>query len=278
MTHNEGYYAPWVREIWTMNGLSEPRYVSRLNNEIVNIRENVRVNASREIPAVEVVPAHSRTLAIVGGGPSLKDYLVTLQLAKARGAEVWALNGAYPWLVERALTPNGFVMLDSRRENVVFINNPQPETVHYLASQVHPDCFEALAGFDVRKWTGWFWGIDDPNQIVIEGGATVGLKAICLAYILGYRKFQLYGFDSSYADGENHAYPQPMNAAESMTEVVLKGKRFTAAKWMVSQVREFHALARLLNDRGCEVDLCCDGLLRAASEASNDAAPLKQVI
>ncbi len=118
----------------------------------------------------------------------------------------------------------------------------------------------ALADHKARKWTAWGWGIED--DIVVGGGATVGMKAICLAYVLGYRKFKLFGYDSSYLDGENHAWRQPLNDGEGITEVVVRGVRFTAAKWMVRQVREFQEMSREMLARGCEFEVFGSGLFQ----------------
>lgn len=249
----------WVPEMWTMNGLSVPRYTSALNNEIASIRENVAINSARDIPKIEKGEPKKRPVVIVGGGPSLRHSLLDIVLEQAKGAEVWALNGVHDYLISKGIIPDAMVMLDSREQNITFLQNPMVGVRYYLATQVHPTVFEAMEGYDVVKWTKWFWGVQD--EIIVDGGCSVGATAPALAYVLGFRDMHLYGFDSSYEDGENHAYPQPMNASESMTEVVVHGQRFTAAKWMVAQVRDFQQLASGLVSLGCTLEIFGTGLL-----------------
>lgn len=257
----------WVPEIWTMDGLAEPRYVSKLNNDITAIRANVETNKENAIPAIKPVAAHTGVVCIVGGGPSLADDLVNLQFARHYGAEIWALNGVHDYLIDRRIIPDAMVMLDSRPENAGFVCKPHYAVQYMIATQCDPTVFAKLECYDVRKWTAWAWGIED--DVIIGGGATVGLKAMCLAYVLGYRRFKIFGFDSSYRATENHAYRQPMNDTEAMTDVVVQGERFTSAKWMVRQVREFQDQAKTLMDSGCTIEVYGSGLLPAVCRAAN---------
>lgn len=249
----------WVPQMWTMQGLAEPRFFSVMNNDIASVKANVAENSAFPCPSIALVPAHGRMLALVGGGPSLSANMIELQLMKARGYDLWALNGTHDWLIGHSIIPDAMVMLDSREQNISFVNNPNAAVRYYIATQCHPSVFRKLAGFDVRKWTAWGWGIS--AEVVIGGGATVGMKALCLAYVLGYRRFQLFGYDSSYLDGANHAYPQPMNDGEEMADVVVQGRQFTAAKWMMRQVREFQEMSAQMMARGCEFEIFGDGLL-----------------
>lgn len=256
----------WVPELWTMNGLAEPRYFSVLNNEIDAVRSNVKANQIASVGGINLQAEHGRSLCIVGGGPSLASSLFDLQMARVQGDEIWALNGAHDWLIERGIIPDAMVLLDSRAASLQFIQNPHPSVRYYIATQCDPNAFDILSGFDVRKWTAWSWGIED--NVVVGGGATVGLKSICLAYVLGFRKFKLFGYDSSYRDGENHAWRQPLNDGEALTEVIVKGQRFTAAKWMVRQVREFQDQSREMMSRNCEFEVFGDGLLQHVCRVS----------
>ena len=51
---------------------------------------------------------------------------------------------------------------------------------------------------------------DKPVHL-IGGGTTVGLLAMSLAFLRGFRKIHLYGFDSCYRGDEHHAYAQNLN-------------------------------------------------------------------
>jgi uncharacterized Rossmann fold enzyme len=253
--------------MWTMAGFAIPRYTSVLNNDIVNIRAHVAANKRADVPAVESVKAHGRPLIICAGGPSLADSLPSIQLERTRtGADLWALNGAHDYLIDRGIVPSHMVMLDSRLECVdAFLRYPLSSCEYLIATQCHPFAFERLAHYRLRRWTGWYWGVED--DVIIGGGATVGLKSIALAATMGYRHIRLFGYDSSYRNGEHHAYPQPLNEHDLRVDVVLYGRKFTCARWMAKQVVEFLAMSAVLTrEWGCTIEIApSDGLLPFAA-------------
>lgn len=262
----------WVPEMWTMHGLAIPRYTSQLNNDILTIRNNVEVNASRrEVPGIEEAGAHTRPLIIAAGGPSLAEHLTTIQLMRVQdNAELWVVNGVHDYMLDHGIVPDKMVMLDSRLQCVsAFLSRPRHDVEYLIATQCDPAAFDVLRLFNVRRWTGWYWGVEKLDERWIGGGATVGLKSIALAATLGYRDIRLFGYDSSYRDTANHAYPQPMNDDDLKVDVVVKGRKFVAARWMVKQVVEFLAQAATLTEHwGCEFRIYGDGLLPwAAAQA-----------
>lgn len=276
------FKSPWVPEMWSMGGLAIPRYTSVLNNDIVAIRANVTANVANDVPRIDLAPAHDGTLIIAAGGPSLASSLPAISLARARGATLWAVNGVHDYLIDRGIVPDAMVMLDSRKACVdAFLSRPHSEVEYLIATQCDPSAFERLDGSwmasdpVVRKWTGWYWGVETMDDRYIGGGATVGLKSIALGYVLGYRRFMLFGYDSSYLDGADHAYPQPMNANDLRVDVVLKGRKFTAARWMAKQVVEFLGMAAALTALGCEIQIHGDGLLPMAARIAGEAEQRK---
>src|SRR5690606_31481313 len=88
---------------------------------------------------------------------------------------------------------------------------------------------------------------------LVPGGGTVGLRAIALAWLSGYRNIHVYGMDSSYRDGEHHAYSQTMNDGEMMQTAILGDKTYSCATWMVRQAMEFQKLYRHLEKEGVKI-------------------------
>lgn len=234
-------------------------------------------NARLGIPLVKSLPAHDRHAVLVGGGPSLKRYLQRLKARAKNGQTIFALNNSAKWLLENGIEPHYQVILDARAGNKSFI---APLKVAYLfASQVHPSLFEDVEG-DVLLWHPQWREEQDvfdkslpddtPEHALIGGGLTVGLSAMALAYTLGYRKLHLFGYDSSFEDGESHAYkqhdPNPQNAP---VEVTHTGQKFISSLAMVGQAESFQKLADDLIDLGCIITLDCDGLLPYLSAQSS---------
>ena len=246
-------------------------FESKLNTATATMIEQAEQNLKRKYPLFVEQPEHAGTAIIVGGGPSLKDQLQTMRMHKQRGGIVFALNGAHDWLLEHGIMPDLHVLLDARQENVRFVQEPKKLITYLVAAQCHPDVFEALKGQNVITWVschdtpendkllaGKFPGIP---LTMIGGGATVGLKTLNLAYLWGFRKFQIFGMDSSYQGKENHAYKQSLNDGESRMAIHAAGKDFICAPWMAKQATEFQRQYRQLVGLGCKIKVHGEGLL-----------------
>ena len=227
-----------------------------------------KANLARGLPLFIGQEAHKAKLCIVGGAPSLKDTLPSLQFLRGRGALVLALNNTHDWLAERGIVPDLHVMLDARRENAEFVRRPNKGTTYLIAAQCHPDVFDALAGHEVITWVADVPGmralaesIKDKPLGLVGGGSTVGLKAMALAYLWGFRWLGLFGFDSCYSGLSHHAYPQSLNDMESVVHVLRGGKRFACAPWMHAQAEDFHHDAQALLERGCSIKTYGEGLI-----------------
>lgn len=259
----------WVDLVWRKNGMRAARFIPGLNVAVDQALAQIRENAKRDLPWHLQGPAHKGVAVLVGGGPSLAESVGHIRARKARGQKIFALNGAHDYLIGRKIVPDYLVMLDARAENVRFVANPHPGVKYLIASMCHPSVIDALAGQDVTLWHPDMDGIipllapyaEDKPIGLIGGGNTVGLKAMCLVHEMGFRRQHLYGFDSSYRDGENHAYRQALNDGEQVSEVIVAGRAFRAAPWMMNQVRLFQRQAQALLALGSDVEVHGDGLL-----------------
>jgi hypothetical protein len=242
-------------------------YVSRLNNTEQKMLEQAEINLARDTRLFIEQEGHNGKALIVGGGPSLDDTLLSLAVAQKQGGHIFALNGVHDFLIERGITPDYMVLLDTREENLSFLKKPNKAVKYLIASQCHPSIFEALEGYEVIQWTADMDGIEEVMKksgrakMSVGGGATVGMKAMYLSYLLGYRDLHFYGFDSSYRGSDNHAYKQALNDSEARIEVVANGRKFVCAPWMAKQAMEFQKQVRKLVERGCEISVHGDGLI-----------------
>lgn len=263
---------PWVAREWGGPLLAPIQFIDGMNNDLGTMLAQVRENMRLRLPWIALpqdAPALDQPAVIVGGGPSLAKTLPYIAMARQMGgARIFALNGAHDYLIERGIVPDDMVLLDSREENIGFVQRPR-QAVRYLINVVcHPGVFAALRGYNVHGWAcdmdgmqDIMRGVEDRPITLVGGGATVGLKTMIIAYLLGHRKIEFHGFDSCYAGDENHAYPQPMNAGESRMDVVVAGRSFVCAPWMAKQAVEFQQWARTLASKGCTFAVYGDGLI-----------------
>lgn len=254
----------WVPQVWKKGGLCRADLVSICNTAEEARTANIRSALAREIPWLQMAEPHDGHVAIIAGGPSMADMLGEISWRKSIGQNLWAVNGTAAFLRDKGLTPDAHVIVDARPENRGFLNGAAPQTIHYLASQCDPALFEGVEL--ATLWHANTPGIDkilegERETPLIGGGSTVGLQALAIAYVLGYRKIHLYGFDSSYRGDTHHAYPQSMNADERVVTAVIGERTFHAAPWMVQQAEEFMTTATELESDGTIITVHGTGLL-----------------
>lgn len=266
----------WVPGVWRVNGFTAPPKLDGMNVSDDFAYDNIAANVTRNLEWFSGFGKQDRACVIVGGGPSMRDSLQAIKDHKRRGARIVTVNNALSYLHDRSITPDAHIMLDARPENAAFVENA-PKTVRYfLASQVHPRVFDALEGHNVCLWHSGMhdgerlmeivkpWFDDGPDQrpvVFVPGGGTVGLRALNLAWLSGYRKIHLYGFDSCYHDDAHHAYAQPLNDGDSTMMVALADKQYRCAPWMVRQAMEFQENYRALTAQGIKIFVHGRGLV-----------------
>lgn len=241
--------------------------------------DNVRVNIARRLPEVRLTAAHDGHAVLVGGGPSVVGDIEEIRQRKEQGQTVFGLNGAARWLHENGITPDFGVILDPRPENERFLGGFGCRWL--LASQCHPALVAACP-----NPTLWHFGllgdavsrVLPPGAQMVGGGITVGLTAMGLAYVMGYRQMHLYGYDSSEAEGEIHAYDQAETAAEGRRSIAwVAGRSFVTNPAMFDQAIKFEPWARTLIEEGVLITVHGDGLLPAiAHEMQRAAAALQE--
>lgn len=259
----------WVPEVWKIGGLTRAELDTVANTENAVLFANVKANAARDLPWLTRQKQHDGHAVIVGGGPSVEGKVEEIRWRQSLGQQVWALNGSARWLRKNGIGVDVHVIVDARYDNVRFVQDPRQETTYLIASQCHAAVFALLSNNDVVVWHSNAPGIeevikgDERSSILIGGGSTVGLSAMVIASVLGYRYIHLYGFDSSVVPDAHHAYPQEGNDADIIVDVMVEdGTKFRATPWMVQQAEEFRELADFLTNQGVEViTVAGDGLL-----------------
>jgi len=247
-------------------GTSEPLVipVTLLCNTDDEIRKNnIRTNSRKPLPWLKQAAAHDRPAIICGSGPSLRDNTDELLTWAKAGAAIIAINGAAKWINQIGIVPTYQIIIDARRENHVLLGDAK----HYLlASQCHPDLVDAVD--DVTLVHMLWEHLDeclpsyDQDYAVVGAAASAGPVGCFIAYTIGHRNLQLYGFDSSHKTvGDSHAVRQPMNDGEPCAQVHWNGKTYLASLVMKQQAEQFINVRSALQDVGCSVTVHGTGLL-----------------
>lgn len=267
----------WVPQVWKIGGAARPDFISECNTLRSTIIDNIKTALVLGNPILShQKPENAGHAVIVGGAPSIKNFIYDLKGRQGDGQQIVALNNSWDWLEKNGIPVNYHVMLDARAENENFI--PKSEAIQKLyATQCHPnvtrraDCLWNALILDIvpifDKTNNMFW---------IGAGTTVGVRAIFLLYVMGYRAFHIYGFDSCYEGENGHAYEQMLNAGERIIDVEICGRKFKAAGWMITQMHDFLEAAAHLTSLGCTFSIHGDGMLQHACRVGLDVSPAGQ--
>ena len=179
------------------------------------------------IPFVKESPAHGRTLAIVGGGPSVAGVVEEL---RAFDGEIWAINGACSFLRERGIEST-FISVDPHE---IVLKWAQGARRAMLCTRVAPAVFALLKDVDVRIFD---IAHDVPDGVhCCSSTASLGFD---LATDLGYRTVIWYGCEGSWAGStaENannaqdftHDYLEPSEKRDERMVVLCGGVEYLTA-------------------------------------------------
>ena len=241
------------------------------NDEIKN---NIHYSLSLGLTELGLSPCkHDGTFVIVGSGPTLKHHIKDIIKEQQAGRPVCAINGAADYITERKIIPNLFLTTDPRAmpQNLKYRNR---STVYLVASRCHPDTLNSVVEIDKGKnvmlWHAW---MDKPetdellklNKIGIGGGTTSGLRAINVAYVMGFRKVHMYGMDSCLSDeGEKRVMDGKMSDEVKTIDVIVGGRRFICNMAMAQQADDFQSIYDIMPDM--KITSFGDGLISAIIE------------
>lgn len=134
-------------------------------------------------------PSGSGPLAIVGGGPSVRDHIETL---RNWPGDIWAINGAFHFLLSHGIEATFYTVCPNPgTPSLADLAKGARRAV--VAAHCEPELFEALKAAEVSKIV---CSLPGPTSAVAATYA--GLKA-------GYDRFTLFGCEGSY-DGGGYAY------------------------------------------------------------------------
>lgn len=213
---------------------------------------NLKSSLARGFPIVQDVPEREGALAIIGSGPSVADNLERL---RDWPGHLWAINGAYDYLLHNDIVPEGFIGLDPLPGLTEYVQNAQAYTTFYLASTCDPAVFDALDGHNIHMWhaCGEDSSVFPPGDKVVYGGTTAACRAPFLAMALGWRDITLFGMDSSYSQSGPYCYQwgtYKEDVDQPVLKVVINGEGpFYTEVGMLKQVAQLGVMLTMFNQK-----------------------------
>jgi hypothetical protein len=251
--------------------------------------DNIRSAMLRGLPSVVPLPAHDKVMSLCCYGPSLLD---SIDRIKREQGDVYTVSGAHAVLIERGIVPMGHIESDPRPHKAACIGTPHPGVCYFLSSACNREVFDTLQGQE--RWLFHVTSSASESRLIasmesgqraftIDGGTNVGMSAIGLGTVLGYRLFSIHGMDCSFRADHNilhwprdrdmpedfrqrvhcHAGAHP-NEDQMLMRVWLNDKPFITSAQMMQGAQDFLATYNVL--RHCRFQVHGDGYLPALME------------
>jgi hypothetical protein len=219
--------------------------------ETSKVVANIAANSARNLPPIENLPEwRDRTpLALVGGGPSLRDTLDELRTFE----NVMTCGSSHDYVTQAGIKPRWAVASDPDPIMANYLRHPCRGTRYLIASTCDAAVFDALAGHDVVLWhpadeekSPATWG--DTQKLLINGGCTVFTRAMMIALCFGYQNLHLFGADNCVGE-RHHAYDFTTDEEQigKLFPIRLEGsdRVFTMAGYMIAQLFDFKNMMKM---------------------------------
>lgn len=191
----------------------------------------------------ELEPGPVVPLAIVGGGPTINQYVERLQ---NWSGDVWAINGAFGWCRDNGIDAT-FVSVDPHPIVAKWAEGAKRAILH---KQCPAEVFDVLRGADVTLFDA-----NGCSGTTVAAAITAGAKT-------RHESVRVFGCESCYQPGQSHAY-QNEDRPEQMI-VSAGGQFYFTAPDLYFQAQKLAELIRSLDGYVVEES---GGLLRAFIES-----------
>lgn len=213
---------------------------------------NIRSALARGLPELTPAPtSHDGTFVCVASGWSMPSFIDEIRAQREMGRPIVAVKAAHDYLCDHGIDPDIWVNLDPR-DRTNGIQKANNHTVYFVASRCPPITFDHLKDRKIMLWHSWSDGPEckalPGGKLAIGGGTTSGMRAINIGYLLGYRKFVLYGYDScNDAEGKKR-FTGEMTGPTLDVYVGAEKRKFTCNAAMAQQANEFQMLYAVMPD------------------------------
>ncbi len=233
--------------------------------------------SKQKIPHLPQLEAHNGVAAIIGASPSIVNHEEAIKKIKEDERNiVMPLNGAHNWCIEHGIIPNIQVMfeIDIDKPEETLGGLPHKDVYYYICSHSSHKLFRALKPYHRVLWHCF----DEPpeyqsliaklfpGEFMVGGGHVTFFRAVNIAIILGYRKFEFFGVDGSYEGTMSHYEGYHSYAGELTMNIIAGGnglpyRRFNTNPSLSFMVHEFLRFCEA-NQHALRIRVNGDSLMR----------------
>lgn len=211
---------------------------------------HVKAAMERPIPHFVPSPQHDHEIVLVGSGPSIRDHVEDIRKLRDQGAYIVGIKAAHDFLIEHDIIPHMALMVDPQPHIVKCFKHKRPDVFYMVASQCHPEVFDYFSDSKAVLWhllTGKEGEKEAiRGEVALGGGSTSGMRAMTLAWAMGFRKMHLFGYDScmiNYDPEKNKVQELKVDGTLSKDgepmKLWIQGREFYANPPMAAQTTEF---------------------------------------
>jgi hypothetical protein len=224
--------------------------------------DNMKHAATLGLPEMEVGGVKSGRAIIVGAAPSVREHLSEIKALAADPANiVFAVNDANYLLLENGIVPHGNVIFEIEQDYKELERRHHPDITYYIHSFAHPTTFDHFSDKRVVLWHCWseqpehneLLRLFKNKHLMVGGGVITTLsKTMPICMILGWRQFDLFGFDSSFSD-DTHFNGSPYKDAR-VIDITVQIKNHASGDIQERTFKTLPYLARQADEfrRACE--------------------------
>ena len=196
------------------------------------IRDNIKTNMKliKEDKFITKFPMHKGNVILVSGGPYLNINKLKTHIKNNPDSKIVCVKHSYPTLIDNGILPWACIVLDPRpitgisTHGVVrkdLFKKIEKKTKFFVASMTDPSVTEYLIskGADIHGWHAFTESLRDPEEqkkavhnnavtlnpdigipqgsTLITGGTCAAMRALGIFHTMGFRFFDLFGFDCS---------------------------------------------------------------------------------
>lgn len=215
---------------------------------------------ARGYEQLRLQPLRDDWVSVVGYGPSLHETWREIK------NPCMTVSGAHDFLVQHGIIPDWHAECDGRDHKTKHLEKPHPGVTYVMATICNPRMWELLDGCRILRWHNangqhvvkWIAEHDD-GSILVAGGSNIGLSAIHLCGILGFRKFRLFGFDGNIREEGGKWFRHAGEHYGPKQKAIRRGKWLTTPQ-MSNAVDEFGWLKR--DNPGLQFEIFGESLMK----------------
>lgn len=220
------------------------------------IADRLEFSSQLQMKHLSELPSNKGTCVIVGGAPSVKDHLPEIRAFSGNDNCIATINHMHEFLIKNSIVPTIHVLFENDLVSAeqALGGHPNLNVNYFICSCLTKQIFFELADYHSMLWHYYsespeyqrLIGKYFPGEFMVGGEYATFFRTLHIALTLGYRKFELFGCDSSFEGNSDHVKGYLNEIPDESQKTVLvkhpkteKLHEFKTSDRLIFQVYEF---------------------------------------